>query len=277
MYWNAFRPQETDYTAFAPSPRPCPPVQDGVVQPYADSPLDEEPLAETVYLDILSQAQRYVYIYTPYLAVGEEMLDALKSAAKRGVDVRLILPGIPDKKLVFRLSRSYYLPLLRAGVRIYEFTPGFLHAKCYVSDDRVAVVGSINMDYRSLFLHFECGTLLFHNSQIAALRKDVERTLPQCRENHAVRLPHQSAGHSAGQRAAAAESVDVSGCAQHSGSFSTQVKRAIPSPALLPAATGSHPSGHLLWKTPVGCVILRSSGHTMGQRPNGPCGKGAYL
>ena len=141
-----------------------------------------EPLAETVYLDILSQAQRYVYIYTPYLAVGEEMLDALKNAAKRGVDVRLILPGIPDKKLVFRLSRSYYLPLLRAGVRIYEFTPGFLHAKCYVSDDRVAVVGSINMDYRSLFLHFECGTLLFHNSQIAALRKDVERTLPQCRE-----------------------------------------------------------------------------------------------
>ena len=178
--WNAFRPQETDYTAFAPTRLPA--VQDGVVQPYADSPLDEEPLAETIYLDILSQAQRYVYIYTPYLAVGEEMLDALKSAAKRGVDVRLILPGIPDKKLVFRLSRSYYLPLLRAGVRIYEFTPGFLHAKCYVSDDRVAVVGSINMDYRSLFLHFECGTLLFHNSQIAALRKDVERTLPQCRE-----------------------------------------------------------------------------------------------
>ena len=178
--WNAFRPQETDYTAFAPTRLPA--VQDGVVQPYADSPLDEEPLAETVYLDILSQAQRYVYIYTPYLAVGEEMLDALKSAAKRGVDVRLILPGIPDKKLVFRLSRSYYLPLLRAGVRIYEFTPGFLHAKCYVSDDRVAVVGSINMDYRSLFLHFECGTLLYHNSQIAALRKDVERTLPQCRE-----------------------------------------------------------------------------------------------
>ena len=151
--WNAFRPQENDYTVFAPTRLPA--VQDGVVQPYADSPLDEEPLAETVYLDILSQAQRYVYIYTPYLAVGEEMLDALKSAAKRGVDVRLILPGIPDKKLVFRLSRSYYLPLLRAGVRIYEFTPGFLHAKCYVSDDRVAEVGSINMDYRSLFLHFE--------------------------------------------------------------------------------------------------------------------------
>ena len=178
--WNAFRPQETDYTAFAPTRLPA--VQDGVVQPYADSPLDEEPLAETVYLDILSQAQRYVYIYTPYLAVGEEMLDALKNAAKRGVDIRLVLPGIPDKKLVFRLTRSYYVPLLRAGVRIYEFTPGFLHAKCYVSDDRAAVVGSINMDYRSLFLHFECGALLLYNSQVIALRDDVLRTLPECRE-----------------------------------------------------------------------------------------------
>ncbi len=106
----------------------------------------------------------------------------------------------------------------------------------------------------------------------------------RCAPNHAPvpggavsGLPHRAGRYGAGQRAAAAESVDVSGCAQHSGSFSTQVKRAIPSPALLPAATGSHPSGHLLWKTPVGCVILRSSGHTMGQRPNGPCGKGAYL
>ena len=114
----------------------------------------------------------------------EEMLDALRNAAKRGVDVRLVLPGIPDKKLVFRLSRSYYLPLLRAGVRIYEYTPGFLHAKCWVSDDRAAVVGSINMDYRSLFLHFECGVLLQHNSQVAALRDDVRATLPQCREIH---------------------------------------------------------------------------------------------
>ena len=178
--WNAFRPQETDYAPFAPTH--LPESSDGVVQPYTDSPLDEEPLAETVYLNILAQAQRYVYIYTPYLAVGEEMLDALKTAAKRGVDVRLVLPGIPDKKLVFRLSRSYYVPLLRAGVRIYEYTPGFLHAKCYVSDDHLAVVGSINMDYRSLFLHFECGALLYSNSQVIALREDVLATLPQCRE-----------------------------------------------------------------------------------------------
>ena len=180
-FWNAFRSSETDYDAFRPMPL-VPPVSDGIVQPYADSPLDEEPMAETVYLNILAQAQRYVYIYTPYLAVGEEMLDALKNAAKRGVDIRLVLPGIPDKKLVFRLSRSYYLPLLRAGVRIYEYTPGFLHAKCWVSDDVTAVVGSINMAYRSRCIHFACGVLLQKNSQVAVLRDDVRATLPQCRE-----------------------------------------------------------------------------------------------
>ena len=183
-HWNAFRPSEEDYAPFMPQAESLSAQSDGVIQPYGDSPLDEEALAETVYLNIINQAQRYVYIYTPYFAVGETMLEALKAAAKRGVDVRLVLPGIPDKKLVFRLSRSYYLPLLQAGVRIYEYTPGFLHAKCWVSDDRAAVVGSINMDYRSLFLHFECGVLLQHNSQVAALRDDVRATLPQCREIH---------------------------------------------------------------------------------------------
>ena len=181
-HWNAFRPSEEDYAPFMPQAVSLPAQSDGVIQPYGDSPLDEEALAETVYLNIINQAQRYVYIYTPYFAVGETMLEALKAAAKRGVDVRLVLPGIPDKKLVFRLTRSYYVPLLRAGVRIYEFTPGFLHAKCCVSDDRAAVVGSINMDYRSLFLHFECGALLLYNSQVIALRDDVLRTLPECRE-----------------------------------------------------------------------------------------------
>ena len=181
-HWNAFRPSEEDYAPFMPQAESLSAQSDGVIQPYGDSPLDEEALAETVYLNIINQAQRYVYIYTPYFAVGEAMLEALKAAAKRGVDVRLVLPGIPDKKLVFRLTRSYYVPLLRAGVRIYEFTPGFLHAKCYVSDDRAAVVGSINMDYRSLFLHFECGALLLYNSQVIALRDDVLRTLPECRE-----------------------------------------------------------------------------------------------
>ena len=162
---------------------PSPPVEaEGYVMPYCDCPLDDYKVGESVYMDILNRAKDYVHIMTPYLILDNEMETALKFAAQRGVDVKLILPGIPDKKLVFRLSRSYYVPLLRAGVRIYEYTPGFLHAKCYVSDDHLAVVGSINMDYRSLFLHFECGALLYSNSQVIALREDVLATLPQCRE-----------------------------------------------------------------------------------------------
>ena len=182
-FWNSFRPTEKDYSLFAPDPAVCSHIQpDGVVQPYADSPLDEEPLAETLYLDILAQAQSYVYLYTPYFAVGESLLDAMRCAAKRGVDVRLVVPGTPDKKLVYRLTRSYYVPLLRAGVRVYEYSPGFLHAKCCVSDDRAAIVGSINLDYRSLYLHFECGVLLLENSQVSALRDDVLATVAVSRE-----------------------------------------------------------------------------------------------
>ena len=156
--------------------------ENAVVLPYADNPLDDEATGENVYLNMIRSAKDYVYITTPYLILSDEMQRTLRLAASSGVDVRIITPGIPDKKLVFRLSRSYYLPLLRAGVRIYEYTPGFLHAKCWVSDDVTAVVGSINMDYRSLFLHFECGVLLQKNSQVAVLRDDVRATLPQCRE-----------------------------------------------------------------------------------------------
>lgn len=182
-FWNAFRPSEIDYEAFRPRWSGVLPAEtDGVVQPYADTPLDEECLAENVYRDILEQAREYVYIFTPYLAVGHEMLTAMQLAAKRGVDVRIVTPGIPDKKVVYRLTRSYYAPLLDAGVHIYEYTPGFLHAKCYVSDDKVATVGSINMDYRSLYLHFENGTLLFYNSQVYAVKKDVLDTIEKSRE-----------------------------------------------------------------------------------------------
>ena len=159
-----------------------PAAQDGWVLSYYDSPLNSEATSNRLYIDLLSQATDYAWFFTPYLMLGDDLLDAMLAAAQRGVDGRIIKPGIPDKKLVFRLSRSYYLPLLRAGVRIYEYTPGFLHAKCCVSDDRAAVVGSINMDYRSMFLHFECGVLLLQNSQVLALRDDVRRTLPQCRE-----------------------------------------------------------------------------------------------
>ena len=183
---------------------------DGVIQPYGDSPLDEEALAETVYLNIINQAQRYVYIYTPYFAVGETMLEALKAAAKRGVDVRLVLPGIPDKKLIFRLTRSYYVPLLRAGVRIYEFTPGFLHAKCYVSDDRAAVVGSINMDYRSSSSTLSAGRCC--SITVRSLRCGTMCSAPcrSCREVQLADCRTFAGRDAAGQCAPPAEPADVS-------------------------------------------------------------------
>jgi len=155
---------------------------DGLVLPYSDSPLDNEELAENIYVDMLYQADKYVYIYSPYLIISEKMAKALQLTAKRGVDVRLITPGIADKKLVYRLTRSYYTRLLKAGVKIYEYTPGFLHAKSFISDDQVAIVGTINLDYRSLYLHFECATLLFRSSAIADIKNDFMQTLAESTE-----------------------------------------------------------------------------------------------
>ena len=180
--WNAYHRSETDYTPYLPAAPTARPSGGGIVQPYSDSPLDDENLAENVYLDILAQAKRYVYIFTPYLVIDSEMQSALCLAAKRGVDVRIVTPGIPDKRVVYRLTRSHYAPLLRAGVRIYEYTPGFLHAKSFVCDDRVAVVGTVNMDYRSLFLHFECGALLIDTPVIEDIKQDALRTVALSRE-----------------------------------------------------------------------------------------------
>ena len=141
------------------------------VQPFSDSPLDNEQVSESVYLDLISQAERYVYIFTPYLMIDDQMKAALCLAAKRGTDVRIVTPGIPDKKAVFRITRSYYQALISAGVRIYEYTPGFIHAKSIICDGRTAVVGSINMDFRSLYLHFECGVMIASLGECAALTK----------------------------------------------------------------------------------------------------------
>ena len=157
-------------------------LSDGFVLPYGDTPLDKERLGENIYIDILNQAEHYVYIFTPYLIISEIMIQALKMAAQRGVDVRIVTPGIPDKKLVYRLTRSYYQYLLVAGVRIYEYTPGFLHAKSFVSDDKVAIVGTINLDYRSLYLHFECATLLYNADTIRHIKEDAQKTITQSRE-----------------------------------------------------------------------------------------------
>lgn len=180
--WNAFCYTEEDYEPFRTHVyhEDAFPT-DGYVQPYGDSPLDSEITGENVYLNILNQAKDYVYIFTPYLVVDHEMNTALCLAAKRGVDVRIVMPGIPDKKLVFQLGRSYYTPLIQAGVRIYEYTPGFMHAKMYVCDDEIATVGTINMDFRSLYLHFECGIYLYKNSSIYAMKKDMLDTIEKSR------------------------------------------------------------------------------------------------
>jgi len=152
---------------------------DGLVLPFGDCPLGDEQIGENVYIDILNQAKDYVYIFTPYLIISERMTYALQMAAKRGVDVRLVTPGIPDKKLIFRLTRSYYRFLLAAGVKIYEYTPGFLHAKSFVSDDKIAVVGTINLDYRSLYLHFECATLIYNGEVISEIKQDALDTISE--------------------------------------------------------------------------------------------------
>lgn len=181
--WNAFRVPDLDYSLFRPRRwHPEPFEGDGYVLPYGDTPLDYEELGENVYVNILNQAKDYVYIATPYLLISDEMEHALCLAAKRGVDVRILMPGIPDKPTIFFMSKSYYPPLLNAGVKIYEFSPGFVHAKSYVCDDRIATVGTINMDFRSLYLHFECGTFLYGCESVLDVKKDMESCFPRCHQ-----------------------------------------------------------------------------------------------
>ncbi len=175
--WNFIKRSSEDYSAFLPSvyqQEVCP--SDGFVQPYGDSPLDMENVGENIYLNIIGSAKNYVYIYTPYLIIDHEMLITLCNAAKRGVDVRIVTPGIPDKKTVYLLTQSYYRPLLEAGVKIYQYTPGFIHSKCFVCDDEIATVGSINLDFRSLFLHFECGVFLYGSTAVMQVKEDCLET-----------------------------------------------------------------------------------------------------
>ena len=133
-------------------------------------------------MNVINQAKKYVYISTPYLIIDNEMMTALCLASKKGVDVRIITPGIPDKKMVFLLTQSYYEQLISAGVRIYEYTPGFIHAKNFVCDDEFAVVGTINLDYRSLYLHFECGVWMYQCQAVSQVKEDMLRTFEICEE-----------------------------------------------------------------------------------------------
>lgn len=179
--WNMSRYTEEDYSRFF-YPFENPPAAAGYVQPYVDTPLDDEVLGENVYLNMIGGAKRYIWIYTPYFVTDNEMLTALKLAAKRGVDVRIVTPGVPDKKFVYWLTQSNYQYLIQAGVGIYQYTPGFIHAKCVLVDDETAVVGTINFDYRSFYHHFECGVFLYRTQAVEELKKDMEETFAVCEQ-----------------------------------------------------------------------------------------------
>jgi len=165
-----------------------PPVQnkktEGFVFPYCDNPIDSECVGEEVYLNMITGAKDYIYIQTPYLIVDDNMVQALCLAAKSGVDVRIITPHTPDKWYVHMTSRSYYRDLIRNNVKIYEYTPGFIHSKVTVSDDVVASVGSVNYDFRSLYLHFECGCFMLGVPVIHDIKNDFLTTLRCCTQIH---------------------------------------------------------------------------------------------
>jgi len=172
--WHVEGEEAEDYACYldaAPVPAP------GFVLPFGSCPFGEERLAEMLYIDLINRARRYVHIFTPYLILDGEMLTALTFAAHRGVEVVVVLPHIPDKPRIFALSRTYYPQLIEGGVQVYEYTPGFVHAKVLVSDDERAVVGTVNFDYRSLYLHFECGVYMEHTSAVAQVEADVQDTL----------------------------------------------------------------------------------------------------
>lgn len=155
---------------------------DGFVQPFSDAPTDRENVGEYAHINMINGANQYVYATTPYLIIDNEMKTALILAAKNGVDVRIIVPHIPDKKYAFALTQHTYKDLIEAGVRIYEYTPGFIHSKCFVSDDKVAIIGTINMDYRSYYLHYECGILFYRSKVVDALKEDYMETLAKSHE-----------------------------------------------------------------------------------------------
>ncbi len=185
--WNVDEPRREKWGNYCPYyPEMTLPeketAQEGYVIPYCDSPMDNERMGELVYLDILNTAKHYVHIMTPYLILDDEMTQALSYAAKRGIETIIIMPHIPDKEFAYLLARTYYPELLEAGVQIYEYTPGFIHAKQFTSDDEKAVVGTINLDYRSLYLHFECAVYLYRCPAVADVEADFQQTLGKCQK-----------------------------------------------------------------------------------------------
>lgn len=181
--WSLANKTEEDYFSYYPwRDEPCRIPGDGYVQPYADSPMDSDNVGEHVYLQIIGSARDYIYINTPYLIVDDSMISSLILAAKSGVDVRIVTPYMPDKRLVHITTRSYYHDLVKSGVRIYEYSKGFIHSKTFVSDDKIATVGTTNLDFRSLYLHFECGVVMYGSRAVCQLKEDFLRTLELCEE-----------------------------------------------------------------------------------------------
>ena len=177
--WDYIDNKEEDYIKFKPSKNKYYNSK-GYVQPFDDSPLINEPIGETVYLNLINKAKDYIYINTPYLIIDNEMATALKIAAKSGVDIKIVTPYIPDKKFVHAVTKSYYESFIKDGIEIYEFTPGFMHAKTFVVDNEYGVVGSINLDFRSLYLHYECGVWLYKTDSIKSMKNDYLETLKRC-------------------------------------------------------------------------------------------------
>ena len=175
--WNSYRKEDKNYTEFKYDFKQENIPENGYTIPYGETPLDSEIVGENVYLNIINQAQKYVYIMSPYLIIDTDMINSLILAAKRNVDVRIVVPGIPDKKIVYSLTSSYFETLIKNGVKIYKYTPGFVHSKVFVSDDNIATVGTINLDYRSLYLHFECGVFMQDTDAIKNVKKDLNETI----------------------------------------------------------------------------------------------------
>lgn len=184
-FWNAFALKKGEAGTPMPAQQDsaeAPQETDGYVLSYYDSPLEHDATSNQLFIDLLSQSTDYAWFFTPYLMLGDDLMAAMLAAARRGVDVRIIMPGIPDKKLIFRMSRSFYQVLLNGGVKIYEYTPGFVHAKSFVSDDKVATIGTVNLDYRSLFLHFENNSLFYRSGIVEKIKEDFLTTQALCSE-----------------------------------------------------------------------------------------------
>jgi cardiolipin synthase len=180
--WNIHRREDDDYEIYRPSPRLKAPLKEsGLVIPYGSTPLNHEAIGRNVYVNMINQAKKYIYATTPYLILDNETRDSLVLAAKNGIDVRIITPSNPDKKIVNFLTKDNYRSLLEAGVKIYEYSPGFIHAKQMIVDDVISSIGTVNLDYRSFYHHFECGTLLANNLTVIDMRNDFLKTLENCK------------------------------------------------------------------------------------------------